>query len=111
MESKEIVARRLAEAHYEIEPSIVLIVRLLSPAEEPSPREPIKLLEVNPDTTRDGIRPVFFGPYPAAGISYPSVIIEVTPEEYEQVRREPTMLPNEWRLGPEIARPLPANVA
>src|SRR6185437_13712270 len=59
--SKQAVAQRLAEAHYEIEPGIELIVQLLaSPEREADPTEPIKLLEVNQDTTGDGIRPVFF---------------------------------------------------
>lgn len=108
--SKSAVARRLAEAHYAIEPGIELIVQLVaSPAErEDDLTEPIKLLEVNQDTTAEGVRPVFFGPHAATGIFYPSVIVEVTPGEYEQILRDPGTLPNGWRLGHEFARPEPA---
>lgn len=107
--SKEAVAQRLAEAHYVIEPGIELIVRLVtSPEREADPSEPIKLLEVNHDTTADGIRPVFFGPHAASGIFYPSVIVEVTPEEFDQIRRDPASLPNGWRLDHEFAKPAAA---
>ena len=106
--SKDAVAQRLAEAHYAIEPGIELIVQLLAPPDrESDPKEPIKLLEVNHDTTADGIRPVFFGPHFPSGIVYPSVIVEVTPDEYEQIQRSSTPLPNGWRLGNEFARPAP----
>ena len=107
--SKDAVAQRLAEAHYAIEPGIELIIELLgSPVQESDPKEPVKLLEVNQNTTESGIQPLFFGPHAASGIFYPSVIIEVTPGEYEQIQREPAMLPNGWRLGREFIKTAPA---
>jgi hypothetical protein len=107
--SKEAVAQRLAEAHYTIEPGIELIIRLLaSTDQEADPKEPIKLLEVNRNTMADGIHPVFFGPHTGSGIFYPSIIVEVTPDEYVQIHRNPASLPNGWRLGAEFARPAPA---
>lgn len=107
--SKQAVAQRLAEAHYEIEPGIELIVQLLaSPEREADPTEAIKLIEVNQDTTSDGIRPVFFGAHPAKGVYYPSTIVEVTPEEFEEIRRDQSRLPNGWSLGKEFAKPAPA---
>ncbi len=107
--SKEAVALRLAEAHYAVEPGIELIIQLLaSPEREADPKEPIKLLEVNPDTTASGIHPLFFGPHAASGIFHPSVIVEITPDEYEQIQRDPSLLPNGWRLGQNFARPVPA---
>ena len=103
--SKEAVAQRLAEAHYAIEPGIELIIQLVASSErEADPKEPIKLLEVNQYTTMDGIHPVFFGPHTGSGVFYPSVIVEVTPEEYEQIQRDPASLPNGWKLGPELHR-------
>ncbi len=103
--SKDAVAHRLAEAHYAIEPGIELIVQLEAAAErEADPKEPIKLLEVNQNTTADGIRPVFFGPHTASDIFYPSVIVEITPDEYEKIQHDPSCLPNGWRLGHEFAR-------
>ena len=110
--SKHAVAQRLAEAHYSIEPAIELIVQLLtSPEREADEKEPIKLLEVNENTTAEGIRPLFFGAHPASGIFYPSVIIEVTPGEYEQIQASPELLPNGWRLGQEFAKPVPVGRA
>src|SRR5205814_421461 len=106
--SKEAVAQRLAEAHYAVEPGIELIVQLVASAErEADPSEPIKLLEVNRDTTADGILPLFFSNRASSGIFYPSVIVEVTPEEYEEIQREPSRLPNGWRLGHELPKPAP----
>ena len=107
--SKEAVAQRLAEAHYAIEPGIELIIQLAaSPDREADPKEPIKLLEVNQYTTANGIHPVFFGPHAGSGIFYSSVIVEVTPSEYEQIQRHPTSLPNGWQLGREFAKAAPA---
>jgi hypothetical protein len=107
--SKKAVAERLAQAHYEIEPGIGLIVQLEgSPQQESNPSEAVKLLEVNENTTSDGIRPVFFGSHEASGIFYASVIVEVTPDEYEQIRKGVLKLPNDWRLGREFAKPAPA---
>ncbi|HEY7118345.1 MAG TPA: hypothetical protein VH475_17280 [Tepidisphaeraceae bacterium] len=101
--TKDAVAQRLAQAHFEVEPGIVRIVRLLAPeGHENDPAEPIKLLEVNQNTTAHGIIPVHFGPHSASGICYPSMIVEVTPKEFEQIRQDPTRLPNEWRLGGEF---------
>jgi hypothetical protein len=107
--SKEAVAQRLAEAHYAIEPGIELIIQLVASSDrEQDSKEPIKLLEVNQNTTADGVRPVFFGPHTASGIFYPSAIIEVTPNEYEEIQHDPASLPNGWRLGREFARAAPA---
>jgi hypothetical protein len=106
MPSKDEVAEKLARAHYLIEPEISQIFRLSDSAEiETRPNEPIKLLEVNPDTLPSGILPLHFGPHPASGISYPSVIVEITPEEYEQVQKGNLQLPNGWQIGKLFQRP------
>jgi hypothetical protein len=107
--SKDSTAIRLAQSHYAIERGIVRILRLLSdPVLEENPKEPIKLLEVNEDTTADGIRPVFFGPHANSEIYYPSVIIEVTPDEFDDIQQNPSTLPNGWRLGEELPRAMTA---
>jgi hypothetical protein len=108
--SKDEVAEALAQAHYAVEAGVLRVVRLVAaPQQESDPREPIKLLEVNENTTAEGIRPIYFGARPASGITYPSVIIEVTPEEFDQIRQDPSLLPNEWRLGDEYPK-VPAAV-
>lgn len=104
--SKDAVARELAQAHFTVEPAIDRIFRLILTDEklEQDPKEPVKLLEVNPNTTADGIRPVFFGPHPSSGIFFSSVIVEVTPGEFHQIETGATKLPNNWSLGPELFR-------
>ena len=105
--SKDAVALRLAQAHFAVEPGIVSIFRLLAEdllETDSNSKEPVKLLEVNPNTTADGIRPVFFGPQASSQIFYPSVIVEVTPDEFNAIQRGAMKLPNNWRLGPELPR-------
>ena len=107
--SKAMVAKRLAEAHYAIDPEIELIIELKAGAKrERASDEPIKLLEVNRSTVPSGIQPLFFGPHRASGITYPSVIIVVTPDEYRAILRKRTELPNGWQMGPKFAKPAPA---
>ncbi len=51
--SKHGSAIRLADAHYDVEPGMELIIQLLAATDEQEqdPNEPVKLLEVNRDTT------------------------------------------------------------
>lgn len=106
MNDREKIAKLLAEKHYHIEPSITEIHTIHSGTPSHPPQlEPIKLLEVNPNTVASGILPLWFDAVPASGIPYPSVIIEVTPGEYEQIRRNELKLPDGWLLGQPIPRP------
>ena len=103
--SKDGVAYRLARAHFLVEPGIERIFRVLSSAtREADPGEPVKLLELNRQTTADGIRPIFFGPHTGSGIFYPSVIIEITPEEFDAIAGGALAMPDDWHIGPEIPR-------
>ncbi len=107
--SKDEVRKKLARAHYASEPAITDIFTVCAdPANEGLPEEPIKLLEVNPNTIPTGIMPLGFDPSPAGGIPFPSVIIEVTPEEFERIRRRELDLPDGWQLGPLVPRTEPA---
>ncbi|MCE5276442.1 MAG: hypothetical protein ABFD92_11275 [Planctomycetaceae bacterium] len=96
--SRDGVAKRLARAHFRVDPSIQAIYRILSDKEE-SFQEPIKLLEVNTETIMSGIMPVSFGPHSASGIFYASTIVEVRPEEFERIQRGDLQLPEGWFLG------------
>lgn len=102
--SKDAVAARLAQSHYRVDPSITRIVRIVAPGREDDAAEPIKLLEVNAQTPANGIVPVGFGPHAASGVYYPSVIVEVRPEEFEQIQRGNLPLPGVWELGEEISQ-------
>jgi hypothetical protein len=97
---KKEIARSLAEAHRRFEPSISRIVRVIA-NDEPEAHEPVKLLEVNPETSPSGIVPIAFGPDPPR-VPYSSVVIEVTEAEYESIRAGELPLPVGWYLGDTI---------
>lgn len=79
--SKDQMAEELAKAHYRGGMLVHQIFRLVSPNEGAS-GEPVKLLEVTPGTVAAGIAPVYFGTHPASGMVYPSVIVAITPDEF-----------------------------
>ncbi len=101
--SKDVVAKRLARKHFEIEGGLTHIFRITGTAEA-SDSEPIKLLEVNEATVPSGVMPLHFGAAPASGIPYPSVIVEVTPEEYEKIVAQTVKLPKGWLIGEELLK-------
>lgn len=106
MPNKDEEARQLAEAHYQVEPGITHIFRVTGSADaELRANEPIKLLEVNQDTIPSGIMPLQFGPAPAQGFHFPSVIIEVTPEEFAKIQAQELKLPDGWSVGDFLPRP------
>lgn len=106
MDWKDAVANLLAGEHYKIEPGITRILRLLrTDGDENAPAEPVKLLEVNENTIATGIQPLQFGPAKARGITCSSIIIEVTPDEFDQIQRGNLRLPNHWKIGVEIPKP------
>jgi hypothetical protein len=108
-ERKNRVARALAEAHFGVESGISRIFRLslADEAAEDSEQEPVKLLEINSDTVPVGIQPVYFGPHARSGLDYPSIIVEITPEEFERLVRRELELPGGWRIADEYV-PSPA---
>ncbi len=97
---KDEIARVLAEAHRNLEATITRIVRIVGPNEADG-REPIKLLEVNTAAVASGIWPIAFSPDPPE-IPYGSVVVEVSPDEYEAIVRKQLSLPSGWDLGPEL---------
>jgi hypothetical protein len=100
------VARALAKKHFEAEAGLQRVFRLTRGAEVEEGRgEPIKLLEVNSNTVPSGILPVSFGPAPASGIPFSSVIVEVSPEEFAKIESHELSLPKGWLLGEEMQRP------
>lgn len=96
MDTKSDAARRLIQSHFEIEPGLKLVMRIIA-REENARTEPIKLLEINENTFPTGsVEPFLFG---AAGdIHFNVSIAEVTEEEFEQVLAKKIPLPNGWTL-------------
>lgn len=100
------VAKELAKRHYQVESGLTRVIRFSGAADiEAVPAEPIKLLEVNAATVPSGVMPLHFGPAPASGILYPSVIIEVTPEEFQRIQARELMLPEGWQIGDDLPKP------
>jgi hypothetical protein len=96
MPDKSEIARALADAHRKVEPGIRRIIRVIADREDDF-AEPVKLLEVNPGTPRAGIVPISFGADPPE-VPYPSVVIEVTENELEDIRSGSLPLPYGWKL-------------
>jgi hypothetical protein len=105
VKAKLAAAKELAKKHYEVEDGLTRIFRLTCKAEmEASRSEPIKLLEVNENTVPSGVMPLHFGPVPAIGIPFPSIILEVTPEEFTKIRSHELKLPKDWEIGEELPK-------
>ncbi len=95
-------AKRLATAHSGVEPNLKSI-HLIEPSNEQDPNDPIKLLEVVEGTIERGIEPIAFSADPAHDIEYPSVVVEVSPKEYEIIRKNNGQLGFEdWTTGAEL---------
>jgi hypothetical protein len=105
MPTKDEEATELARMHYEVETGMIQIFRITGSSEiEVKPTEPIKLLEVNENTVPSGIMPIQFGPSPASGLHYSSIILEVTPDEFQKIQTNELKLPNGWTVGEPIPR-------
>ena len=106
MPTKDAEAMALAQKHHELEAGLAQIFRITGTAElELRPVEPIKLLEVNENTVPSGILPIQFGPSPASGLYYPSIILEVTPDEFQRIQNQELKLPKGWKVGDLIPKP------
>lgn len=103
--SKDEEAVDLAQRHYEVDIGLTEVIHFTNTADlEQEASEPIKLLEVNEHTIESGVLPIHFGPAPESGIHYPSVIVEVTPEEYDRIRSNELRLPDGWRFPLSIPK-------
>jgi hypothetical protein len=96
MIEKDDVARDLIRHHFTVEPELQAVYRIMS-ANETSPDEPIKLLEVNAATVATGSVEVF-GFAPSKVTPFAVMIAEITPEELEQLKSDPRALPQGWSL-------------
>jgi len=106
--TRDTAARELIAWHFRVEPELQRVFILRSGVDT-SPDAPIRLLEVNAATPATGsIEP--FGFSPTDDVPFRTVIAEITPEEYEQLRSDPSALkhPPGWELpyAEEITRPL-----
>ncbi len=104
---RERAARELATAHFEVDPAIQRIFRVVQAdhERERESAEPIKLLEVNAETIAAGIQPVYFGPDASRGQPFATIIVEIRPEEYEALQKGALSLPDGWQVAAEYPRP------
>ncbi|MBS1813940.1 MAG: hypothetical protein JSS87_03585 [Acidobacteria bacterium] len=104
LEKKFEAAQRLAKLHFDYDPGVQHVYMLTSPkdAEE---SEPIKLLEVVEGTFEAGVYPIHFKADPEHGINFGSVIVEVSPKEFSEMRVQvpPEFEANMWQIGTELA--------
>jgi hypothetical protein len=106
MPTKDEEAIELANKHYQIEGGLTRVIQINSNVKVIEPDERIILLEVNSNTVPAGIMPLHFSPVPSAGIHYSSVIMEVTPDEFEKIQTGELKLPYDWTMGEEIPKPV-----
>ncbi len=105
MTEKAKAAKELARKHYQVGTGLTRIFRLTgSTAVEVIPTEPIKLLEVNENTVPSGVMPLGFDAVSGSGIPFPSVIIEVTPSEFERIQTRELKLPDGWGVADKIPK-------
>ncbi len=105
MESdKDRAARQLIEWHYEVEPELELVYRIFAENED-DPDEPIKLIEINAAAVSTG-RFSAFGFAPTADFAYPTVIAELTRDEFETLRKKGE-IPPRWNLAKAREYPRP----
>lgn len=101
--NKKQVAKRLAGFHFRVEGGLVKIFQITTPPAGKDEKS-IVLLEVNKNTVPSGIMPLKFAPAPDKGITFSSVIVEVTPDEYQKIKASELALPDGWELGDEISK-------
>jgi hypothetical protein len=86
------VAERLAAAHRERDPATTEIYVMEAPDE-------VRLVEVSGSVTPTGAReilPFRFNAQPDAGVDYPSLVVLLSPGEWEAVKRGKLELPSGW---------------
>ena len=105
MPTKDEIAQKLIDWHFEVEPEITEVYRFISPNEDNN-SEPIKLLEVSEATFMVG-RVIPFGFGATEEFPYRTVIATITPAEMEQVRRQEIPMPEGWSLDNSVVYPAP----
>lgn len=101
--AREKAALELARKHVEAEPGLTRVILFSGGHGSAAPTtEPIKLVAINSTTVAAGVMPLHFGPLPESGVALPSIIIEVTPEEYQRIEAHELTLPEGWETPKEL---------
>jgi len=103
--SRADVAQPLADTHYATDPERD-IYRLThqSTEQESAPDEPIKLLEIDPETVPVGIKLLYFEAHPPSGLPFPLIIIDVTPDEFDRIQQGDLPFQDAWQVDSYLPR-------
>jgi hypothetical protein len=94
--TKDQATHDLAMWHFGVEPDLRQVIRIVADNDDAA-GEPIKLLEVNAATVATGsVEAYAFAG--SASVPFSTVIAEVTPEEFDRIRRNEIQLPKGWSL-------------
>jgi hypothetical protein len=89
------VALELADAHRRSDSSTT-VIKWFPNAQQ----DQIRLLEVSSEAPTTGeVLSFAFASDPASGVDYPSIVILLSPEEWQQVQRGKLSLPPGWDLS------------
>ena len=92
------IAKKLAQGHKKADPSTQMIKYFPS-----NHHKEVRLLEVSSTAPTTGeILPFRFGPDTSHGIDLPSVVILISPQEWEDVKSGRLKLPHSWDLNKAI---------
>jgi hypothetical protein len=102
---KRTTAYRLAQYHFKAEPNLRAVF-VLEPLGGDDDDEPVKLLEVVDGSVAKDTFAVGFAPAPNAGIRYPSVIVEIAPQQLTDLKDRGfvKIRGREWKIGEEVFR-------
>lgn len=95
MPDKDTAAENLIASHFQLEPGLVQVYRVIS-QNEADPDEPIKLVEINTATIATGNFEAY-GFAPSGKTPFPTLIAEVTPDELAELQRQGRW-PSAWDL-------------
>lgn len=97
-QSLKATAQGLVQAHREVEPNL----KRVDYYPDEAGRE-VRLVEVVAGSpTTNEILPFRFAPDPDRGVSFPVVIIELSPEEFELVQSGRLQLPEGWAASESL---------
>lgn len=96
MPDKDTVAADLINWHFKVEPGLVTVYRVTN-ENEADPKEPIKLIEVNAQTVATGSFEAY-GFAPTREVPFPTLIAEVTPDEFAELCRSGKIPPG-WDIA------------
>lgn len=101
MRTKAETAQIVADIYFQIDQGTRRVFRVIG-GDEANEEKPVRLLEVNDITPEAGIMPLGIPAAPDLDVHYSTIIIEISPGEFERLQRGELVLPHGWKLGEEL---------